>query len=80
MRKYEEELAELEERKLDLTNAEKLFELPITLYPAMMQTSKEMAGMEQVFQLYSQQKVQNINKIIKYNKIDSILIQNLKVV
>jgi dynein heavy chain len=57
MRKYTAELEEFEEKRLDFTNAEKLFELPITMYPALMKVQKDMKGLESIFTLYSQQKV-----------------------
>jgi dynein heavy chain len=57
MKKYTVELEEFEEKRLDFTNAEKLFELPITMYPALMKVQKDMKGLESIFTLYSQQKV-----------------------
>lgn len=57
MKKYQEEVAELEGGRQELTNAEKLFELPITMYPELMKVQKEMKGLEQIYAIYTEQKV-----------------------
>ena len=57
MKKYREEVAELEAQRQELTNAEKLFELPITMYPELLKVQKEMKGLEQIYEIYTEQKV-----------------------
>ena len=59
MKKYQEEVAELEAQRQELTNAEKLFELPITMYPELLKVQKEMKGLEQIYEIYQEQKVGN---------------------
>lgn len=57
MKKYQEEVAELEANRQELTNAERLFELPITMYPELLKVQKEMKGLEQIYAIYIEQKV-----------------------
>ena len=57
MKKFREEVAELEAQRQELTNAEKLFELPITMYPELLKVQKEMKGLEQIYDIYTEQKV-----------------------
>ena len=57
MKKYQEEVAELEAQRQELTNAEKLFELPITMYPELLKVQKEVKGLEQIYEIYTEQKV-----------------------
>ena len=40
----------------ELTNAEKLFDLPITTYPNLLRVQTEMRGLEMVYALYEEQK------------------------
>ncbi|XP_035829687.1 dynein heavy chain 10, axonemal isoform X2 [Aplysia californica] len=54
---YREEVDGLEASRQELTNAEKLFELPITMYPELQKVQKEMNGLDQVYQIYTDQKV-----------------------
>ncbi|XP_076452214.1 dynein axonemal heavy chain 10-like [Babylonia areolata] len=57
MKKYTEELDFMEQKRQDYTNAEKLFELPITRYPQLMKVQKEMNALEAIYNLYNAQKV-----------------------
>lgn len=57
MKKYQEEVGNLEAQRQELTNAEKLFELPITMYPELQKVQKETKGLEQIYDIYSEQKV-----------------------
>ena len=57
LKQYREEVDELEANRQELTNAEKLFELPITMYPELVKVQKEMAGMDSVYNIYFEQKV-----------------------
>ena len=59
MKAYKEELGKLEREKQDLTNAEKLFNLPISNYPALFSVQKEMKGLEDLYKLYEEQLVHN---------------------
>ena len=54
---YKKELARYERDRQELANAEKLFDLPITMYPELLQVQKEMSGLEKVYEIYKQQKV-----------------------
>lgn len=40
-----------------MANAEKLFDLPITMYSELLQVQKEMKGLRQIYDIYSAQKV-----------------------
>ena len=57
MKQYREEVDELELNRQELTNAEKLFELPITMYPELQKVQKEMVGLESIYTIYTEQKV-----------------------
>lgn len=57
MKKYREELSQFEADRQELGAAEKLFDLPITSYPALIQVQKEMKGYELVYAIYEEQKV-----------------------
>lgn len=66
MKQYREELGQYEAEQRELANAEKLFDLPITQYPELMSAQKEMRGLEQIYQIYDEQKVTEINLDIVY--------------
>ncbi|KAG2470484.1 DYH10 protein, partial [Polypterus senegalus] len=52
---YEELLSQNEKERQELANAEKLFDLPITMYPDLMQVQKEMRGLRQIYEIYKAQ-------------------------
>lgn len=54
---YEKELARVEASRQDLAKAEKLFSLPITMYPELLNVQKEMKGLRQIYEIYRSQKV-----------------------
>ena len=57
MKQYKEELSKYEAEQRELANAEKLFDLPITQYPELLSAQKEMKALEQIYQIYDDQKV-----------------------
>lgn len=57
LKAYRDELHKLEHDKQELTNAERLFNLPISSYNALTQVQKEMRGLEELYKLYEDQKV-----------------------
>lgn len=54
---YEADLAKIEASRQELGNAEKLFDLPITMYPELLNVQQEMRGLRQIYKLYEEQKV-----------------------
>ncbi|XP_077995609.1 dynein axonemal heavy chain 10-like isoform X2 [Glandiceps talaboti] len=52
---YQKELASYEKDRQELANAEKLFDLPITMYPDLLAVQKEMKGLEQIYGIYKAQ-------------------------
>ncbi len=56
LKTFREELKKLEDAKQELTNAERLFNLPISSYSALVQVQKEMRGLEELYKLYDEQK------------------------
>ncbi|XP_029909103.1 dynein heavy chain 10, axonemal [Myripristis murdjan] len=56
METYEVELAKIEAGRQELANAEKLFDLPITMYPELLNVQKDMNGLRQIFDIYKAQK------------------------
>lgn len=57
LKDFKEEFMKFENERQELANAEKLFGIPITSYPAMMKMEQELNGLEQVFSIYERQKV-----------------------
>ena len=56
LKAYKEELHKLEMDKQELTNAERLFNLPISSYAALNHVQKEMRGLDELYKLYEDQK------------------------
>ncbi|KAG5280454.1 hypothetical protein AALO_G00060150 [Alosa alosa] len=56
MGSYETELAKIEAGRQELANAEKLFDLPITMYPELVNAQREMRGLRQIYDIYKAQK------------------------
>ncbi|XP_036076372.1 dynein heavy chain 10, axonemal isoform X2 [Rousettus aegyptiacus] len=54
---FERELIKHEKNRQELANAEKLFDLPITMYPELIKVQKEMSGLKQIYELYQDLKV-----------------------
>ncbi|XP_011803966.1 PREDICTED: dynein heavy chain 10, axonemal [Colobus angolensis palliatus] len=54
---FERELARHEKSRQELANAEKLFDLPITMYPELLKVQKEMSGLRMIYELYERLKV-----------------------
>uniref|UniRef100_A0A670YVL6 Dynein axonemal heavy chain 10 n=1 Tax=Pseudonaja textilis TaxID=8673 RepID=A0A670YVL6_PSETE len=52
---FERELEKHERNRQELANAEKLFDLPITMYPDMIKIQKEMKGLRQIYEIYKLQ-------------------------
>ena len=46
----------MEKQRQELTNAEKLFDLPITMYPDMIEVDKELKNIGRIFEIYENQK------------------------
>ncbi|XP_051888343.1 dynein axonemal heavy chain 10 [Pristis pectinata] len=55
--KFENELEELERKRQELANAEKLFDLSITMHPELLSLQKEMKGLRQIYDIYKAQRV-----------------------
>ena len=56
MKIFKDEVDKLEAERQELANAERLFDLPITMYPELLQVQKEMKGLEQIYAIYDEQK------------------------
>lgn len=61
---FEKELEKHEKNRQELANAEKLFDLPITMYPNLIKIQKEMKGLRQIYEIYKLLRVSN-NKFKK---------------
>ena len=57
LKEYQTMYLEFESQRAELTNAEKLFDLPITGYPNLMEVEKELKNSALVFELYEAQRV-----------------------
>uniref|UniRef100_A0A8C2AJS1 Dynein heavy chain 10, axonemal-like n=1 Tax=Cyprinus carpio TaxID=7962 RepID=A0A8C2AJS1_CYPCA len=64
MATYETELDSVEASRQELAKAEKLFNLPITMYPELLNVQKEMKGLRQIYEIYKSQK-EGIEGLIK---------------
>ncbi|NXE97067.1 DYH10 protein, partial [Menura novaehollandiae] len=54
---FEKELEKLEKRHRELGSAEKLLDLPVTVYPDLLKAQKDAKALKQVYDIYAQQKV-----------------------
>ncbi len=57
MKEFKAEVEKLESERQELANAEKLFDLPITMYPELLEVQKDMKAMDQIYVIYEEQKV-----------------------
>lgn len=57
MKEFQAEYMKYENQRQELTNAEKLFDLSITLYPGLVEVDKELKNMAKVYDLYEAQRV-----------------------
>ncbi len=57
MKKFQEEYVKYEKQRQELSNAEKLFDLPITTYSDLMEVDKDLKNMAKVYDLYEAQRV-----------------------
>ena len=63
LKQYRLEVDKFEHDRQELANAEKLFDLPITMYHELIQVQKEMKGLEQIFTIYEDQKVSGLHLV-----------------
>ncbi|XP_030358369.1 dynein heavy chain 10, axonemal isoform X4 [Strigops habroptila] len=56
MARFEKELEKLEDRRQELGSIEKLFDLPVTMYPELMKAQNDVKGLKQVYEIYALQK------------------------
>jgi len=57
LKKFQEEFAKYEKQRQELSNAEKLFDLPITTYSDLIEVDKDLKNMTKVYDLYEAQSV-----------------------
>lgn len=57
MGSYESDLAKIVAGRQELANAEKLLDLPVTMYPEVIRMQKDMQGLRQIYDIYKAQKV-----------------------
>ena len=57
MGRYEVDLAKILAEGQELTNAEKLLDFPVAVYPEMIQIQKDMGGLRRIYDVYKAQKV-----------------------
>ena len=54
---YQTQYAEKEKQRQELTNAEKLFDLDITMYPGMIEVDSDLKNIAKVYEIYEAQRV-----------------------
>ena len=69
MKEFKAEVERMENERQELANAEKLFDLPITMYPELLEVQKDMKGMDQIYNLYDEQKVSCKFVTLKLHKV-----------
>lgn len=57
LKKFQVEYATYEKQRQELSNAEKLFDLPITTYSDLVEVDKDLKNMAKVYDLYEAQQV-----------------------
>lgn len=57
MGSYESDLAKIVEGRRELAKAEKLLNLPVTMYPEVVRMQKDMQDLRQIYGIYKAQKV-----------------------
>lgn len=57
LKKFHVEVDTRESERQELANAEKLFDLSITMYPELLEVQKVMKGLDQIYSLYDEQTV-----------------------
>ncbi|GCB83132.1 hypothetical protein scyTo_0023819 [Scyliorhinus torazame] len=55
--KFESEVEEFERNRQELANAEKLFDLSITMHPELLSLQKEVKGLRQIYDIYKAQRI-----------------------
>ena len=62
----------MEQHRQELSNAEKLFDLPITNYPGILEVDRDIRNISKVYELYAAQKVS------KTSQLDFIAVDELE--
>lgn len=62
---YEAELATMVAAQQELTNAEKLLDLPVTVCPEIIDMQKDMKGLRQIYDVYKAQEVRYNGRQLK---------------
>lgn len=57
LKEFQKLYAEQEKQRQELTMAEKLFDLPITMYPDLVEVDRELKYLAKVYELYEAQRV-----------------------
>ena len=57
LKEHQSEYAKFEQQRQELTNAEKLFDLPITMFPDLTEVDRDLKNMAKVYELYEAQRV-----------------------
>lgn len=57
LKRFQMEYSMLEKRRQELTNAEKLFDLPITIYEDLIEVDRDLRNLTKVYELYESQNV-----------------------
>lgn len=63
LKRFKEEFSKYEKERQELTNAERLFGLSISMYPELNQMEKELKGLDQIFSIYTSQQVKSLRVI-----------------
>lgn len=61
LKQFQAELAASEKERQELCNAEKLFDLPITAYPGLVEVDREVGQYCKVLDLYEAQRVRSLH-------------------
>lgn len=61
MKEYTVEMHKFEAERQELANAEKLFDLSITMYSDLLSVQKEMVSLDELFKIHTAQKVSDLS-------------------
>ena len=63
LKEFQQLFTEQESRRQELTMAEKLFDLPITMYSDLSEVDKELRNLTKVYELYEAQRVSHMTNV-----------------
>lgn len=73
---FEKEVEKLEQNHQELSSVEKLFDLPVTVYPNLVKAQNDMKGLKQIYEIYELQRVSIALCIHRHTRIHAHTVRN----